>query len=403
MGNSVQSETRIDSLKSLSFVIGLAILAPVVFLILPVYVGALAGDLGLGEGQLGLLATIELLGIAVMASTGLYWATRWDWRRMVGGALALIVLGNVITYVVLADVSYTGLLLLRFAIGLAAGVLTASMLAYLAAHPDTERAAGFLVSVQTASQVASIYLLPTLIAAPVVGGIFLGAKGIFLAMALVGLILLAKVKAMPRTGESDEAEVADAEEHGHAMHAVSVLASFVLFFIAQTALWGFLELLGADAGVDGDKTILAITISTAVAVAGPLFAGVFGNRFGQFKPILAAGMFQFIGLGMLLFLEIDFIVLLIALSVFQFGWTMAIPYQLGVLTDVDPTHRFIVLTSPAQAVGVAFGPVIAGVLIETLGYTAMYLSVAFALALYLTCILPFAGRKSERLVSSGPH
>ena len=390
----MNSEKQLDSVKSLAYVIGLAILAPIVFLILPVYLGALAGELGLGEGQLGLLATIELLGIALMATTGLYWTSRWDWRRMVSGALLLIIVGNIVTYFVLSGVSYQGLLALRFVIGMAAGVLTATMLGYLAAHPDTERAAGFLVSIQTASQVAGLYLLPVLIAASVLGGIFLGAKGIFAAMAMVGIVLLATVGAMPRGGREEDADVVVADAHGERLHAVSVLISFALFFIAQTALWGFLELLGADAGVDSHKTILAITLSTAVAVLGPLFAGFFGSRFGQFKPLVAAGIIQFVGLGMLLFFKIDFLVLLVSLSLFQFGWTMAIPYQLGVLTDVDPTHRFIVLTSPAQALGIALGPVIGGVFIESLGYTAMFLAVAVALSLYLGCILPFASKRT---------
>ncbi len=388
------SEARVDSVKSLSFVIGLAVLAPIVFLILPVYLGALYNDLGLGESQLGLLATIELLGIAVTATTGVYWSTRWDWRRMVAGGLALIVLGNIVTYFALADISYTGLLTLRFVIGMAAGVMTAVMLAYLAAHPDTERASGFLVSAQTALQVGGIYLVPVLIAAPLLGGIFLGAKGVFLAMAIFAAILLFLVRAMPRSGEGQESEAVVSEQDGYGLHAAVVLASFVLFFIAQTALWGFLELLGTDAGVPADKTILAITLSTLVAVLGPLVASYFGTRLGQFAPLVAAGIIQFVGLAMLMIIEIDFVALLVALSIFQFGWTMAIPYQYGVIADVDPTHRFIVLVSPASALGLAFGPVIAGVLIESFGYMAMYIAVGVALALYLACILPFAGKKS---------
>ena len=387
-------EARVDSARSLSFVIGLAVLAPIVFLILPVYLGALYNDLGLGESQLGLLATIELLGIAVMATTGVYWSTRWDWRRMVTGGLALIILGNIVTYFMLADISYNGLLALRFAIGMAAGVLTAVMLAYLAAHPDTERASGFLISAQTALQVGGIYLVPVLIAAPLLGGIFLGAKGVFLAMAIFAAILLISVRALPRSGGSQESEAVVSDEHGHGLHAAVVLASFVLFFIAQTALWGFLELLGAEAGVPADKTILAITLSTLVAVLGPLVASYFGTRLGQFAPLVTAGVIQFVGLAMLMIVEIDFVALLVALSIFQFGWTMAIPYQYGVIADVDPTHRFIVLVSPASALGLAFGPVIAGVLIESSGYTAMYIAVGVALALYLACILPFATRKS---------
>ncbi len=389
------TEARVDSAKSLSFVIGLAVLGPIVFLILPVYLGALYNDLGLGESQLGLLATIELLGIAVTATTGVFWSTRWDWRRTIGGALALIVVGNLVTYFALDSISYEGLLALRFAIGMAAGAMTAIMLAYLAAHPDTERASGFLVSAQTFLQVGGLYTVPVLIAAPLLGGIFLGAKGVFLAMAIFGLILLAGIRSMPRSGDAGET-AADEEQgdHGHGMHAAVVLLSIALFFIAQTALWGFLELLGADSGVPADKTVLAITLSTLVAVLGPLVASYFGGRLGQFTPLLVAGVIQFVGLAILMIVEIDFVVLLVALSIFQFGWTMAIPYQYGVMADVDPTHRFIVLVSPASALGLAFGPVIAGVLIESSGYTAMYIAVGVALALYLACILPFAGKKS---------
>lgn len=389
-------KAEISSTSSLIFVIGLAILGPIVFLLLPVVLGALYNELGLGESQLGLLATVELLGIAVAATTGLYWAARWNWRTVARISIAVLVVGNIVTSAVLADASFNQLLAIRFSLGLAGGALMAIMYSYLAHRDDTERAAGFLVSAQTGIQVAGFYLLPAIIALPLLGGIFLGAKGIFAVFAVFAAVLLVASGSLP-IGPSVEVEAEEQEalENEKRAPAVIVLVSFLLFFAAQSAVWGFLELFGADSGMDSADTILAIILSTGVAALSPLVAGFYGNRFGQFKPLVVAGVMQFAGLAMLLFMKTDFLSLAISLSVFQIGWVMALPYHLGVLTDVDPSHRLIVLTSPASAVGIALGPVFGGVFIELFGYSALFIASGVVLALYLACILPFAGNTAS--------
>lgn len=392
----MNADTSFANTKSLIYVIGLAILGPIIFLVLPVVLGAIAVELGYGESQLGLLATIELLGIAIAATTGLYWTAKWNWQKVARISIALLIAGNLLTYAVLAEASYNTILGIRFVLGLAAGGLMAIMYSYLAAHPDTERAAGFLVSAQTAVQVAGIYLLPVIIAAPLLGGLFLGAKGIFLVFALFAVVLLGAAGYLPTGAPAQEEEaVVEVVVDAKRSPAIIVLISFLLFFATQTAVWAFLELFGADAGMDGGDTILAITLSTAAAVFGPLFAGAFGDRFGQFKPLVGAGILQFAGLAMLLLFKVDFLVMVISLSLFQVGWTMALPYHLGVLTDVDPTHRLIVLTSPASAVGIALGPIYGGVFIEAFGYNALFIAAGVLLTLYLGCILPFAGNKAD--------
>ena len=343
--------------SSLVFVIGLAILAPIVFLLLPVVLGVLHTELGLGETQLGLLATIELLGIAVGATTGIYWTPKWNWQTVARISIAGIAILNFANSAWIGELSFGQLLVLRTFAGLFAGTLAAIAYSFLAHHPDTERAAGFLVATQTAVQVAGLYLLPLLIALPILGGVFLGAKGVFLAIALFAVMVFVLVPLLPTGIPVTEAAVEQQEfKTERRMPAVIVLTSFLLFFVAQTAVWGFLELFGADAGVEPRDTTLAISLSTAAAVFGPLFASVFGNRFGQIKPLIMAGALQFVGLGVVLGIPVDFPVLLVGLGLFQVGWTMALPYHIGVLADVDPSHRFIVLTSPAQAVGIALGP-----------------------------------------------
>ena len=377
--------------RSLAFVIGLGVLSPLAFLVLPVLLGALFTEKGYSETELGLLATTELLGIALAAASGLYWVTRGSWRRAARFSLLIIAAVNLLTYGTLADTSLNTLLAIRFIAGAASGCLMAIVYSYIASHPQTERAGGIWVSVQVTVQVIGIFLLPKIIASGSLGGLFQGAAGIFLVFAIFAALLIAFSRSTPERAAPAQA---DSGEAGVSVRnsAFLVLFSFMLFFVAQTSIWGFLEIFGTESGMRQDRTILALTIATAMSVFGPLVASFVGDKFGQRMPIIAAAAMQVLALLIVGFLPMGFAVYLAGIGLFLIGWNYALPYQFGVIADVDPSHRYIVLTSPAQALGIAIGPVYGGIFIENFGYAAMFAASGAIIFVYLACVLPFARR-----------
>ena len=70
---------------------------------------------------------------------------------------------------------------------------------------------------------------------------------------------------------------------------------------------------------------------------------------------------------------------------YQLFWNLWIPYQMSVVAAVDTTGRFSVLIPLFQAAGIALGPALAAIYLETAGYVAVnVIGVGFAvLALLL--------------------
>ena len=384
-----------DSRASLAFVYALVIIGPIVFLTLPVLLGALYVEFGFSEAQLGSFATTELIGMALSAATALYWIKHWNWRRVIQIALAISVVGNTITYLQLGTIEFNQLLALRFAIGLAGGAMMAVVLGFLSQQKDVDKAAGGLVFVQVAFQVFSLYMLPQIMASE---GFFAGSKGTFALFAIFALVLLPLAGRIPTGALSDEHSHADTDSNsdsGSKAPALLVLGSFVLFFITQTSIWGFLELMGTQSGLSQEDAILAVSLSTGFSLAGPLFAIVFGDRFGRFKPLLFAAALQVVSLALLGTLGLNFTLYLVLLSVFQMGWNLAIGYQFSALVGVDPSHRFVVLVPTFQAIGIALGPLAGGLAIEAFSYGGLLALAGISFALYCAMILPVA-RSEER-------
>jgi len=75
---------------------------------------------------------------------------------------------------------------------------------------------------------------------------------------------------------------------------------------------------------------------------------------------------------------------------------LTLPYQFGTMVGADPSHRLIVLVPTFQAMGVAVGPVFAGVVIERFGFGMLWVAAAVPLVLYAVCILPFTRARRGR-------
>ena len=112
---------RFDSLPRLAYVNALFIIGTLGTLITPALLEGWA-HLRWTSTQLGVAAAMELAGLAAGSLTGLYWQTRWRWRRVALASLIAGIVGNVACMVVK---DYAGVCLLRALVGVSGGLLTA--------------------------------------------------------------------------------------------------------------------------------------------------------------------------------------------------------------------------------------------------------------------------------------
>ena len=129
-------EPQVDQSSAVAAAISLWAVAPLLFLVMPVYVGALADDLGMSTQRIGSIASIEMLGLAVASFLAVLWIRRWSWRTVAWVSIVALVAANLLSF---AAVDHFGALVaVRILAGIAAGSTMSSAIAAKLAIPLME-------------------------------------------------------------------------------------------------------------------------------------------------------------------------------------------------------------------------------------------------------------------------
>ncbi len=170
----------------------------------------------------------------------------------------------------------------------------------------------------------------------------------------------------------------------NAKRARSVLILLAVTVALTTTRFGIVipifskRLVELGAGVEG-LGLMALSYALAAFVAAPL-AGGLADRFGR-RPIILAALAAFVGVNVgYVFAESGgTFVVLRAIQGAMIGSLM--PATLGVVADIAPSTakaRWTGILMGGVSSGLVFGPVVGGVLYETLGFEAPFVASASA-------------------------
>jgi len=337
--------TALDSRTTVSALICLFIMGPMFFLLMPLYVGALADYVGLNNQQIGTLTSLELLGSCLASLSGLFWIRKIDWRKTAtASALALLVF-NLISTIVSDNLGM--LIVIRMGSGFSSGCLLAIAIVALGDTTRLDRNFAFAIAGQLSLSGALFFLLPQLITQHGVNAVF----GVFAGSALFALIACIFVPGRGR--EHSQARLSG----GGAWRPLWGLAGSTSFFLAQTAFWAFVERMGADAEFSPEFIGVALGVSTLVSIGAALGVGWLTQVVSRFWIMLVAGLGELACLAALMggFSATTYF---IAVVLFQICWNGWVPIQMANIAAVDTSGRFTVLIGLFQAIGVASGPVL---------------------------------------------
>jgi predicted MFS family arabinose efflux permease len=215
----------------------------------------------------------------------------------------------------------------------------------------------------------------------------------------VTLVLLApSIIFLPPQGARGEAAEELARGVGDRQSVWFALVACGLFMSGQTAIWGFVERMGAGAGFEPTLVGMLLAVSLTFAVAGSLLAAWQGNRVGCLKPLIAAHLVFFVGLAALTRGHV-FEAYALGACLVMFSVGLGISYAVSTIAELDPDGRFVVLSVPAIGIGIMFGPGIAGMLAGNNSYTPV---LAFGFITLMISLLAFIyaerhGRRIARL------
>jgi len=318
----------------------------------PVLLGALYTEGHVSGDELALVATAEMIAIAIGSAVVAMLLSAHNMRWKSAALLILLALANVWTaYAVSAGM----LISARAVAGLAEGGLVAVATELIARSRRAERIGGYFVTMQTLAQcvlalLLALYVIPAA-----------GSAGGFIVLAVVCVASLAIAFIVP----GDYAELPKDENLANVLTVPSLTAllSVFCYFMFFGAIWAFLEPLGAQYGIDGRTVGLIVSASLAVQVLGAMTATAFEARIDYRLAIVAIGVIA-VACSAVLASGPGMTVFWVAALVMGFILLFIVPYQIRLAITADETRTSVLLVPAAQLFGLAIGPIAASLLID---------------------------------------
>jgi len=367
MITSVTDSEGINRPRAIAASILVAIAGWIVFMGMPILVGALADLRGYSEEAVGYLASAELGGMflaSVFVSLFIY---RLDRRLVALGGLLLSLLINVLSTQI---ETYGPFMIMRLIAGFGAGLCYSIAIANLSATENRARNFSYLIFVLVAVNAVELYTFPQLAAA-------WGVNAIFLAFAAFNLVSLALIRFIPaRIAKPEQTILSDDTRRESSLLPWLCLFAITAFYVCIGGFWAYIERLGVDRDLTTSFIALSLSLTTVFSLAGCFGAYWLSKRAGQSLPLVIA--FGAIGAAVFFMGFITTpLVYFAGLVVFQFLWNAADIYQLGTLSNIDRVGRYGALVPGAQGLGQTIGPAAAGFLLgRGYGYEGMMSFVA---------------------------
>ena len=366
------------------------------FNILPAFLVAAAARFALNDSQIGLVGSSMLAGFALVAATSRQWIGRFDWRVLIGLGTALAVTSLAACSFIQ---SFGTLLATLFVTGAGMAFLYTVTIAIVSENQKPDRAFGIKLASEVLLAIATVMILTA----------FVTARWGFAGTALTLAAVVATVSLFGLSGiPAHRAIVPPDERFAMARRTVGGatplrnwtpwlgLGALLVSFGGLSALWAFLTQIASSFGVNQQTSAVLLTAGLAVSGVAGLAAAGLGDRFGRGKPLAISMLLAIVGVAVLLLGHgvVGYVVgALLAVGV----WNFPLAYQMGMIASSDPNGRVSVLMPAALAIGAAFGPTIAGALIDVgQSYVPLYALFAVATAASLAAFIVIARRLSNR-------
>ncbi len=346
----------IDRPAAILGVIILGVTGSIVFLLLPMLIGAFTENLSLTAAQVGLLGSADMTGMFIAAVVATGWIRSYNWRVIAALACGLLIVCHILSGFVQLFIL---LFLIRVIAGFAGGSLMSIALTSLGDTRQPDRFFALFIAGQLTLGGLGLWLFPGFLAQFGLGGVF-GA----LAVVVLGASLF--IPFIPQQGRKIEPAVTSSSKSRAANRAMlpglmALLACFI-FNLGIMAVWAYLERMGNAAGLEASYIGSTLAVSLAGALVGALLAAAIANRFGRVIPLILTLVVQVVAL-LLLSGELSRNAFLVGVMLFAFAWNFPVPFQLAITVSMDVSGRLVVLFLSAVKLGYAAGPVIAAQLI----------------------------------------
>ena len=328
--------------------------------ILPLFIGAAQDAFSLSSFQAGTIATAFFAGWNLATILAFFWIQRVNWRIATIVWLAITFFGLLSG---LFATSYAKLLVTVLISGMGFAALYGLGTRILADTSDPSRWYGIKVGVEVIPGATLLVVLPSTLL------LSMGMSGVIWGMIGMSLVISFALFTMPADGRAPTGESSVDKESTSKTAFESLkwpvwmaLACTCIYFAAASAIWSFLERMGASGGLTTIEigNILALTL--VFATSGSFLTGWLGSRFGNVNPFLISILALIASLLLLAGFETPR-QYAIAACIFSFMFGVGVPFAVAEVAKRDPDGRYVILSVPAIGFGAMIGPALGGLLI----------------------------------------
>lgn len=318
----------------------------------PLLLGAMVSEGKVDFDGLALIATVEIVAIAIGSTLGNLFGIRAGTRPKVAALFLMLAALHAATAMVSSLGAY---LALRGLAGLVEGALVVFAIELVARSIHAQRLGGYFVIVQTLLQavlalILALWVLPNW-----------GSAGGFVAMAVVSVLSLG-VASMVSGGYEPLPKSAQSLDGVFTARSIIVLLSIFTFFLFIGAIWAFLEPIGARSGLDAGTVGTIVSAALVAQILGAVCSTLAADRLHYGIGILACAIVSIGAVAIILSGPTPGAFWAAALAI-GFVWLFVIPCQVGLAVAADQTRATATLVPAANLLGAAIGPILGSLFI----------------------------------------
>ncbi|MEM8816519.1 MAG: MFS transporter [Pseudomonadota bacterium] len=321
--------------------------------IMPAIVDGLIEGLAFTPQQAGYVGSANMYGAAIGALAVVFFVRRIPWRPAAYALLLTLIGMDLLSMLVASPEIMIGG---RFVHGLVGGALVGIGFAVIARTARPDRTFGVLLVVQFGLGGLGNLYLPRLVPD-------FGTDVLFQSLILFSAITLAMIPFLDRYPVQTEARKGAGPKAAVAVMPLALtLTAIFLFQAANMGLFAFIIGLGRQAMLELDFITWTLALSGWIGIAGATLVVMMDTRFGRTVPLAVAMIFTVLGFMALHHSE-SALLFLLANCGMGVTWAFIIPYLLGLAAEFDKTGQMAALGGFASKMGLASGPVVAGLLL----------------------------------------
>ncbi|HEX4862411.1 MAG TPA: MFS transporter [Rhizomicrobium sp.] len=321
--------------------------------IMPALVSGLIDGLHFSEKQAGFVASANVYGAAFGALTSVFFVKRIAWRSVAIGLLCALIVIDVLSTMV---TSPTALIAMRFVQGTVGGMEVGTAFSVIARTRVPERTFGMLLVVQFGLGGVGVMFLPRLVAS-------FGTPVLFLTLALFSLVTLAMIPFLAdyKRKDTPQGAVPGTARVRWAPLGLALLA-LLLFQAGNMALAAYMIELGRFYGLKIGFISNTLGVAGWIGALGSLLVVFMGTRLGRVMPLAVALVLTVIGNALFHFSASQAVYAGANIGT-AITWAFVLPYLLGMCAAFDPSGQTAALGGFCSKMGLATGPLVAGLLL----------------------------------------